>query len=599
MPLPLRPDSAACSVRRGAARPGALALVLVLAGGCGESTGQRMPQPDSMNGGGAEQFPKPIEPDFSSLECDEQNPVPAQGRLLTRLQYDNTVRDLLPGIVETSFAHSFPPENRVMGFETNAEFHRASAWLTEGHMEAAEQISALVVPHLPQLLPCSQQAADAACASEFIDSFGTRAFRRPLTEAESAPMLELFESAHAEQGFEVGIQLVVQAFLQSPQFLYRLETDTSRPMLAIGTESEESYFVNSYEMASRLSYFLWNSMPDDELFAVAAAGELETREQVEAQARRMLDPEQNSHKVQQTLSDFTRQWLNLDKLNSAVRMVPGKGETSSLGFMWQTSVDLFVQRAFYEGGDVSSLMSLPYVYMNPGLAEIYGVELPADAGEHDYYAVEFEPDRRSGLLTQPGLMAMLAHAEQSTPIHRGVFVMTNLLCQPPPAPPPSVDATPPDPDPNATTRERFAQHTADPTCAGCHALIDPVGLAFETYDHLGRYRAEENGLPVDDSGNLAATREFAIRGEFTGALELAQRLSSSQQLSDCLVTQWYRYGAGRVEQEVDLCSVAQGRQVMFETGGNLRELLVSLATSDAFMYRRELPAALDGTEETQ
>src|SRR5690606_32387962 len=243
-----------------------------------------------------------------------------------------------------------------------------------------------------------------------------------------------------------------QAFLQSPQFLYRFDTDTSRPMaVVVEPAGETSYHVTGYEMASRLSYFLWNSMPDDELFEAAAAGELETLEQVEAQARRMLE----SDKLLETLSDFARQWLGLDKLNSIMRLVPGEGE-QSFGYDWRTSVDLFVQRAFYEGGDAKSLMKSPYVYMNPRLAALYGVDLPKDAGEHDYYAVEFEAERRRGLLTQPGLLAMLAHSDQSTPIHRGVFVLSSLLCQPPPPAPPSVDPTPPDPDPNATTRERFA-----------------------------------------------------------------------------------------------------------------------------------------------
>ncbi len=541
--------------------------------------------------------PTPVEPDFSSLECGEQNPVPAQGRLLTRLQYDNTVRDLFPGIVVEGYAHAFPPENQVLGFETNAEFHRASAWLTEGHMTAAEQISELVLGRLTEVLPCAGQSADEACAIEFIDAFGARAFRRPLLESERAPMLELFRQTSATQGFDRGIQLLIQAFLQSPQFLYRFDTDTSRPMLAVlPAVDEESFQVSNYEMASRLSYFLWNSMPDEELFAAAAAGQLATREQVEAQARRMLDDE----KVLQTLSDFSRQWLGLDRLNAEMRLVPGQGELA-LGFHWQTSVDLFVQRIFFDGGDAATLMSSPIVYMNPTLANLYGVELPPEAGEYDFFAVEFEADRRSGLLTQPGLMAMLAHSDQSTPIQRGVFVLTNLLCQPPPPPPPSVDPTPPDPDPNATTRERFAQHTEDPTCAGCHSLIDPVGLAFETYDHLGRYRSEENGLPIDDSGTLPGTREEAIRGDFKGALELGQRLAGSQQLSDCLVTQWYRYGSGRVEQDVDLCSVARGRIAMFESGGNLRELLVALATSDAFMYRTQTVdvASGDNTEVAQ
>lgn len=534
--------------------------------------------------------PEPVEPDFSNLECEERTAVPSEGRLLTRLQYDNTVRDLFDGHVVATYSHAFPPENKVLGFETNARFHRASAWLAEGHMTAAEDISTRVVAALDELLPCSVAAPDEACAGEFIDEYGLRAFRRPLTETERESLLALFRTGNVSQGFTHGVGLVTQALLQSPQFLYRLETDQTQPM----DELNGGFAVTGYEMASRLSYFLWNSMPDQELFAAAASGELSTKAQIEAQARRMVE----SDRVTGTLSDFTRQWLGLERLHAAMRDIPGVGERA-LGAHWQASLDLFVQDAFFAGGDVATLLSSPIVYMNPTLAVLYGVELPQATADNEFHPIEFEADRRSGLLTQPGLMAMLSHSDQSTPIQRGVFVLTELLCQPPPDPPPSVDPTPPDPDPSATTRERFAEHTADTVCAGCHALIDPIGLAFENFDHLGRFRADENGLAIDVSGDIVGTREQGLRGEFDGALELAQRLSGSQQLRDCLVTQWYRYGSGRVEQDVDLCSLAGARAGFAESGGDLRELVVAIATSDAFIYRMGVGAAETAPSEEQ
>jgi hypothetical protein len=240
---------------------------------------------------------------------------------------------------------------------------------------------------------------------------------------------------------------------------------------------------------------------------------------------------------------------------------------------------------FGRGKDVSSMMTSPYVFMNPRLAELYGVTLPEGTPVNEFVPVEFEPEQRSGLITQPGLLALLAHSDQSAPIQRGVFIRSELLCQPAPPPPPTVDPTPPDPDPNATTRERFAQHTEDSGCAGCHALIDPIGLGLENFDQLGRYRADENGLPVDASGAIVGTRDTALAGEFDGGKNLAERLGSSQQLQECLVTQWYRYGSGRVEQAADSCSMAQARTALSESQGNLREMLVALATSDAFRYR--------------
>jgi hypothetical protein len=559
--------------------------------------------------------PEPVEPDFSGLGCAERNPVPSQGRLLTGVQYDNTIRDLFDGRVVATFAARFPAENQVLGFRTNAEFHRATAWLAEGHQSASEAISAMAAARLPELLPCSVDAAGEACAGAFILDFGTKAFRRPIAADESALLLELYRTGASQLGFDYGIELVIQAVLQSPQFLYRFEFDQSEPMplagmVKVATEpapgegggdpaqaivggqldgatpgagsSVLAYRVVGYEMASRLSYFLWNSMPDAELFEAARLGQLQSREQIETQARRMLD----DGKLAATLSDFHGQWLGLDRLSSIVRLVPGVGEVG-YGPDWHASVDLFLRQAFLGGGDVASLMSSTTVFLNPRLAALYGVQLPADAAEIDFYPVDFEANRRAGLLTQPGLLALLAHADQSAPIQRGVFMRTELLCQPPPAPPPNIDPTPPDPDPNATTRDRFAQHVAEPACAGCHQLIDPIGLGFENFDHLGRFRDTENGLPVDASGTVAATREVAIQGDFNGALELAQVLGGSEQLRDCIVTQWYRYGSGRVEQEVDLCSMAQARAAFASRGGELKGLLLALATSDAFLYRSD------------
>ncbi len=558
--------------------------------------------------------PEPVEPDFG-ISCAPVNPVPNEGRLLTRLQYDNTVRDLFRGLVTQSFGATFPPENRVLGFETNAELHRATAWLAEAHVKASEAIAGQLVGQLTQLLPCADEVAQAAtqdaaaarqCASTFIGEYGPRAFRRPLLDAEVEPFVALYDQAAAERGFAHGIQLVIEALLQSPQFLYRFELDASRPvepssLVVEGAEvtgPEPSYALDGYEMASRLSYFLWNSMPDDELFAAAANDELVTAEQVEAQARRMVD----DSKMAATLGDFHRQWLELDRLPSMVRELPGVGEMS-YGPDWAISVDLFMHDVFSRGTNVESMMESPYVFMNPRLAGLYGVALPEGTPDNEFVPIAFEEDKRAGLITQPGLLAMLAHSNQSAPIQRGVFIRTSLLCQPPPPPPPSVDPTPPDPDPNATTRERFAQHTADTSCAGCHALIDPIGLGLENFDQLGRYRADENGLPVDPSGAILATREEALAGEFYGGQDLAQRLEESQQFKDCLVTQWYRYASGRVEQTVDLCSMAQARAAFEKSEGNLREMVIAMAISDGFRYRTESApvdvSSADGASEVQ
>jgi hypothetical protein len=204
-------------------------------------------------------------------------------------------------------------------------------------------------------------------------------------------------------------------------------------------------------------------------------------------------------------------------------------------------------------------------------------------GADGFIAVEDE--NRAGILTQPGLMALLAHADQSAPVQRGKFVREQLLCKPLPPPPPDVDTTPPDPDPSATTRERFRQHSADQRCATCHSLLEGVGFGLEAYDWLGRYRTEEYGLPIDATGNLLNSGDPTVDGAFDGAQELSDKLANSAQVSACLATQWFRYGMGRGEQTEDVCSLDQIKADFAATGGDFRELLVSMATSDAFRYR--------------
>ncbi len=220
------------------------------------------------------EVPDPVLPEFDNLTCADTTPVLTEGRLLTRVQYQNTVTDLFQGQVEGQWTGSFPAENEVLGFRTSAEFHRASPWLAEAQMVAAEAVAAKVRANLSVLAPCAVATTDAVdsdtidealtCARGFLATYGFRAFRRPLTAAEEQPYLDLFEQAAKQHGSADGLELVTQALLQSPQFLYRLEAPGS-PQASNGAAE----LVDSFGLASRLSYLFWNSMPDDELFAVA------------------------------------------------------------------------------------------------------------------------------------------------------------------------------------------------------------------------------------------------------------------------------------------------------------------------------------------
>jgi hypothetical protein len=210
---------------------------------------------------------------------------------------------------------------------------------------------------------------------------------------------------------------------------------------------------------------------------------------------------------------------------------------------------------------------------------------PPDSG----FAPVNAADGRIGLLTQPALMAMLAHSDQSGPVQRGVWVRERLLCLDVPPPPPNLNPVAPDPDPNLTTRERFAVHTSATACASCHRMIDGTGFGFENYDQLGRYRTVENGIAVNASGEMVATGEASVDGPFTGVLELSQRLAVSERAQRCFSTNWYRYAMGRVETEADGCSLQDVQKKFAATGGQFKELLVALTLTEAFRYRPATP----------
>jgi hypothetical protein len=510
----------------------------------------------------------PVMPPGAPVDCTQVVPGAAEARLLTRLQYDNTVRDLLGDT--TAPAQSFPAENTMLGFGNNADAHRASLLLAERQLTAAEGVASRAVARgVDQLLPCDAGDRSEACVARFISEFGYRAYRRPLQEEESEPMLELFRAGSAEWGFDKALELVLQAFLQSPQLLYRTESLSDSNAGRVGDGSV--VLLDSYQVASRLSYFLWNTMPDAELFAAADAGQLTNADAVRAQAERMLDDE----RARQTIADFNEQWLGMAQFAGLTRVVPGTDATNGLNASWAASLAQFVQHTYWdEGGNVGALLGSTSVFVDEPLAALYGVE-PG----------EFQDAKRAGILTQPGLMSLLAHADQSAPVQRGKFVREQLLCYQLPPPPPDVDTTPPDPDLNATTRERFRQHSADARCASCHRLLDNVGFGLEAFDHLGRFRAEENGIPIDATGNMLDSGDPALDGVFDGAVELASRLAASPQVEACLATQWFRYGMGRAEQDADVCSLERVKADFAGSGGDFRELLISLATTDAFRFR--------------
>lgn len=495
--------------------------------------------------------------------CQAVAQAPAEARLLTRSEYRRTVRDLLNTKLDPTT--SFPPEPVVAGFENDASSHQPNPLLVEKHAAAAEQLAAdLLERGVDSIFVCQEGAAQRKCAEDFVEAFGLRAYRRPLTNGERESLLDLYDQASPGLGHEDALATMVEAALQSPQFLYRVEAPTSQ---ASGT----SVKLGPYEMASRLSYFFWGTMPDKRLLEAAAKDELSTAEQVMTQARRLVA----SSRAHARAREFHDQWLGLPHLLSVARDGAPDGAATS----WYESTHRFIDGVLWgEAPTGAELFSSPAIHFDASLASLYGFEPPSD------WQSELEPQRH-GLLTQPGLMALLSHADQSSPIQRGVFVRETILCEEVQPPPPTVDDNPPDPDPNLTTRERFQIHTESPACANCHRLIDPLGFGFESYDHLGRYRATENDLPIDTSGAILEVEESAIEGDFSGAQELTARIAQSETALSCLARKWFTFAMGRAHTSADNCSIEEALSASIAQGGDLQELLVQLASSSAFRHR--------------
>ena len=504
-------------------------------------------------------------------------------RRLTRLEYNNTVRDLLGDT--TAPADRFPPDEVSNGFNNNGAVLSVSPLLAEKYQEAAEALAATAVKNLAALVPCDPaRAGEDACARQFVEGFGRRVYRRPLAAAETQRLLAVHGAARAGATFARGIEVTLRAMLQSPSFLYRLEiTSAGRP-------GEKLVRLTSHEVAARLSYLLWASTPDDRLLQAADRNELATPEQVGRMARALLD----DPRTRRAAAEFYRQWLGLGALDNLVKDARVYPElTAELRAGMRAESAAFVEHLVFGAGDrkLGTLFTSSTSFVTPALARLYGVTPPAGGsggGAAAPQQVALPPAERAGVLTHAALLAVHALPDQSSPVARGKFVREQILCQELPSQPPNLMVTPPEVDPTRPTRERFRQHAEDPACAICHALMDPVGFGLEAYDGIGRFRASDGGRPVDSTGMLVQTRD--ADGSFRGARELAERLSRSAEVRDCLATQWYRYSLGRLEGPGDACSITRLRNTFSASGGDLRELLVAVTETEAFLHRPALDA---------
>jgi hypothetical protein len=506
--------------------------------------------------------------------ASEIHPGSAPLRRLNRREFGNTLIALL-GITDRPGAELLPEDLHVEGWPDNdADLLSVGSAHVRGFAAVAEDVSLRITSDLPAFLKCASPTD--ACASTFLlDDFGRRAFRRPLSAAEKTRYSTLFTEARASWTLREAVMVTVQAFLQAPPFLYRIEAPPAAP------NSKPS----SYEMASRLSYLYLQAPPDETLLTLAANDALQDPAAISAQATRLLsDP-----RAKTVVLNFHRQWLSFEDIQNVTKdaaAFPAWSDTLRPHMLRET--ELFLEDVFWNPtSEVSELLTAPYSFMNKPLADFYGVSGPSGTG----FVKVTLPPTRTGLLSHASILATQALEDQTHPVYRGNFVLTRLLGQVLGAPPPTdasgnpIDLPPM--DLTKTTRERFAAHSDSTLCAGCHRKIDPIGFALESFDGTGRWQTTQAGKTLDPSGVLIAPA--GVEGPVSGARELMTRVGQSPELQRTLIQRWFSLSTGRSPGVEDACNLERLEQAFNGSGRNLRTLFALLSTSDAFLYRGTAP----------
>ena len=416
------------------------------------------------------------------------------------------------------------------------------------------------------------KADEEPCAKRIIATLARRAWHKQVTDAEIQAPLKFYADARKDGGFEAGIEMALRAILVSPQFIFRIEQDPAN--LAAGTV----YRLNDTELASRLSFFLWSSIPDDELLDLAIKGQLKQPAVLEKQVRRMLaDPRSEA-----LVNNFAEQWLylrNLDSANPDARMFPDFDDNLRQAFRRET--EMFFESIMREDRNVLDLLRANYTFINERLAKHYGI--PNVYGSR-FRRVTFGPgDNRGGLLSQGSILTVTSYATRTSPVIRGKWILTNILGTPPPPPPPNVPPLKEAAEAGTvlTMRERMAQHRANPACAGCHKLMDPIGFSLENYDAVGHWRTTENGAPVDVAGGLPDGSTF------DGLDGLKQALLKRPELFVSTTTEkMLTYALGRGIEEYDEPAVRAIVQGARNHDYSFSSLVLGVVNSVPFQMRR-------------
>jgi hypothetical protein len=556
----------------------ALGLLLLLTSSC---TGIVDGPPSGSSGPGGVGTPGVGSPgpggvtDLDAAANCQEAPSPRLLRQLTREEYRKTVADLL-ALTEPDVS-AVPPDATVRGFTNNVTV----AFVTPAHMDAFLRAGGQLAKRAVQesyagLVGCVTE--DAACAADFVNRLGQRAFRRPLTNEEQSRYVQFFDPGLTGGDFKTGVALAIQALLVAPQFLLRSE---------LGADAGDGRFqLTPYELATSLSYTLWGTLPDNALFASAASGALANRTELEAQARRLLADPRGRERV----SSFFYEWLEVPKMFVASKdeatfpaLAADRGGVRPLQDAMKAEHDAFVTHVVFDSTrGFEELFTADYSFVNDRLALLYG--LPAPGSPEQVVQVPLGAGSpRGGLLTMGALLFGHARTTSSSPTQRGHLIREALLCSDIPPPPPDVDPNVPPGAAGKTARQQITNLTGTGVCAGCHQLMDPIGFGLEGFDAIGQFRTTDNGEPVDATGEIVA---IATPGAFDGPRELSQVLAASREAKACFVTNYYRFARGYDAKDVDVCALQQLQRDFVVGQLSIPDLFVSLVLKDSFSSRR-------------
>jgi hypothetical protein len=508
-------------------------------------------------------------------------PAPPALPRLTRAQYETTVHDLLGAdlILPPTLEPDAPFDDLLA---VGASIAKVSPRGVELYEDAARSLAAQVAgkpARLAVLLPCQPTSStDGACAEQFVTQVGRRLWRRPLQPQERAAIVGIAVQAAQTLGtFQQGLEYALVALLQAPSFLYRPERGEPDPHHA-GHQR-----LTGLELASRLSYFLWNGPPDPALLDAAQAGQLDDAQGLQTQVDRMLaDP-----KLARAVRNFADEWLQLQSLASLSKDPKVyKHFSSDLGdSAREETLRLFHYLVLERDADLRELLTTRTTFVDRRLAAIYDVPAVTDKGLGQ---IELPVGERQGLLGQVSFLALQAHPVSSSPTLRGRYLRRYLLCDEVPNPPAGLNTALPEPTTTAKTmRERLASHMATPGCKGCHKLMDPLGLGFERFDGIGRFRQDDNGTPVDTSGDLDGVK-------FSDAASLGQAVAQSPRFDRCIVRKLYAYAVGRRTGEGEAGQLDALTTGFTKSGRRLRGLMRTVALSEGFRALGPRSTATDG-----